>query len=211
MRDPEKTRRKILSAGFDIVYRQGFRATSVNEIAAAAGVTQGAFFHYFPTKNELGYTLAEEALREMMVDRWIKPLAAYSNPVQGMISRCRKLMEATTDEELSQGCPLNNLTQEMSSVDHVFRDKLRRVLLEWIKETERHLKMAQVEGYLKPEVDTRSAAEFIVMMEEGIWALVKALGDRRVYRTLYDGYRRYMESISTERRKGESRVAFQSP
>jgi TetR/AcrR family transcriptional regulator, transcriptional repressor for nem operon len=201
MRDPEKTRGKILSAGFDVIYRQGFRASSVSEISARAGVTQGAFFHYFPAKSDLGYAIAEEVLREMMLDRWIKPLSAHSNPVQGMVTRYRKLMEATTDEELSQGCPLNNLTQEMSSVDPVFRDKLRQVLLEWIKETERHLKKSQAEGYLKPDVDTRAVAEFLVMMEEGSAALAKVLGDRKVYQSMYDGYRQYLESISTDRKQ----------
>ncbi len=205
MRDPEKTRRQILSAGFDSVYRQGFRATSVNEIAAKAGVTEGAFFHYFPAKNDLGYALAEEVLRDMMLDRWIKPLSAYGNPIQGMSKRYRKLMEATTDEEGSLGCPLNNLTQEMSPVDPVFRDKLRGVVLEWIEETERYLKKAQAEGYMKPEVDARSTAEFLVMMEEGSAAIVKALGDMKVYRSMYDGYRRYLDSISTGRGKGDGR------
>jgi AcrR family transcriptional regulator len=204
MRDPEMTRGRILSAAFDAIYRQGFRATSVNEIAVRAGVTQGAFFHYFPAKNDLGYTIAEEVLGSMMQDRWIRPLAAYGNPVQGMVTRYRKLMEATTDEELAQGCPLNNLTQEMSSVDPVFRGKLRDALLEWIKGTERHLKVAQAKGYLKPDVDTRSVAEFLVMMEEGSAALAKALGDRRAYHSFYEGYRQYLESISTERGRRRS-------
>ncbi len=205
MRDPERTRGRILSAGFDYVYRQGFRATSVSEIVAAAGVTEGAFFHYFPSKNDLGYALADEVLREMMLDRWIRPLAAYGNPIKGMTVRYRKLMEATTDEELSLGCPLNNLTQEMSSVDPVFSDKLRGVLLEWIKETERYLKKAQADGYMNPEVDPRRTAEFLVMMEEGSAAIVKSLGGRKTYLSMYEGFRSYLDSISTRREKTGSR------
>ncbi len=199
MRDPERTRSKILLAGYDIVYRQGFRATSVKEIAAKAGVTEGAFFHYFPAKNDLGYALAEEVLRDMMLERWIKPLAAYSNPIQGMSTRFRRLMEATTDEEASLGCPLNNLTQEMSPVEPTFRDKLGGVVSEWVKETERYLKKAQAEGYMKPDIDARAAAEFLVMIEEGSAAIVKALGDIKAYRSMYDGYRRYLDAISTTR------------
>ena len=199
MRDPEKTRKRILTAAFDTVYRQGFRATSVNDIVAKAGVTQGAFFHYFPNKNALGYTLADEVLRDMLLERWTKPLSAYSNPIQGIAIRYKKLMEETTDEEVGLGCPLNNLTQEMSPIDPVFRDKLRSVMQEWIKETERYLKKAQAEGHMRPEVDAKSAAEFLVMMEEGSWALAKVLGDRRVYQSMYGGYRRYLDSISTRR------------
>jgi TetR/AcrR family transcriptional repressor of nem operon len=195
MRDPEKTRIQILSAAFDIVYKNGFRASSVKEIVSKAGVTEGAFFHHFHTKDDLGYALTDE-IKEMILERWIRPLVAYENPIQGMVVRYRKLLEATTDEELSLGCPLNNLTQEMSPVDSVFRDRLRAILGFWIDETERYLKIAQTRGFLRPSVNPREAAEFVVMVEEGSAALVKNLGDRRLYWSLYESFRQYMLSIS---------------
>jgi TetR/AcrR family transcriptional regulator, transcriptional repressor for nem operon len=201
-RDAEKTRSEILRVAFGEIYEHGFQATSVNDIVAKTNVTKGAFFHYFPTKNDLGYALADEILRDMMVNRWIRPLNAYRNPVQGMVKTYRKLMEATTDEELLLGCPLNNLTQEMSAVDPVFRDKLRGVLQTWIDETEKHLRRARDGGYIKPNVDVRMAAEFAVMVEEGSAALVKNLGDRRVYRSLYEAFRVFMESISSKSNLG---------
>lgn len=197
-RDPERTRANILGAAFDTVYHHGFRATSVNEIAAKAGVTQGAFFHYFPTKNDLGYTLAEQ-MKEVILDRWTRPLVAYKNPLQGIASKYRKNMEAMSDEEIALGCPLNNLTQEMSFEDPIFRDKLREVLRAWIEETEQYLRKAQAEGFVKPDVDVRKAAEFIVMVEEGSAAIVKNLLDRKVYWSLYESFKRYLESISAGR------------
>ena len=196
-RDAEKTRSEIMRVAFGEIYERGFHATSVDDIVAKTKVTKGAFFHYFPTKNDLGYALADEVLRDMMLRRWVKPLNAYRNPVQGMVKTYRKLMEETTDEELSLGCPLNNLTQEMSAVDPVFRDKLRGVLQTWIGETEKHLRRAKDEGYVRPNVDVRMAAETVVMMEEGSAALVKNLGERKVYWSLYEGFRLFMESISS--------------
>lgn len=196
-RDAERTRQEILDAAFDAVYANGFRATTVDDIVAKAGVTKGAFFHYFPTKNDVGYAIADETLGRMMLDRWIRPLAAYRNPLQGMIVRFKKLMEATSDEVLALGCPLNNLTQEMSPIDPIFREKLRAVLMLSISETEKYLRKAQKEGFMRPGVDTRMAAEFIVMCQEGSAALVKNLKDRKVYTSLYDGFRRFLESIST--------------
>lgn len=187
-----------MRVAFSEIYERGFHATSVDDIVAKTKVTKGAFFHYFPTKNDLGYALADEILRDMMVKRWIKPLNAYRNPVQGMVKTYRKLMEETTDEELSLGCPLNNLTQEMSAVDPVFREKLRGVLQTWIGETEKHLRRAKDEGYVRPNVDVRMAAETAVMMEEGSAALVKNLGERKVYWSLYAGFRLFMESISSK-------------
>jgi len=196
LRDPEKTRACILGAAFDEIYHRGFHDTSVNEIVGKTTLTKGAFFHYFSTKNDLGYAIADEVLREMVLDRWIRPLAAYKNPVHGIISRFRKIIESTPDEHMALGCPLNNLTQEMSSVDPVFREKLRAVMQLWISETEKYLTKAREQGYLRPDINPRQVAEFVVMVEEGAFAMVKNLRDKKVYWSLYESLKRYLESIS---------------
>ena len=198
MRDPEKTREAILHAAFDEIYRHGFQGTSVNDIVDKTGLTKGAFFHYFSTKNDLGYAIADEVLREMTLDRWIRPLAAYKNPVQGIITRFRKIIESTPEENMACGCPLNNLTQEMSSVDPVFREKLLSVMQLWISETEKYLRKAQSDGYLRPDIDPRQVAEFVVTVEEGSYAMVKNLRDKKMYWSLYESLKRYLESVSTK-------------
>src|SRR5438034_9480647 len=102
----------------------------------------------------------------MDLERWIRPLAAYKNPVQGIISRFRKIIESTPDEHMALGCTLNNLTQERSSVDQVFREKLRAVMQLWISETEKYLTKAREQGYLKPDVKHRQLAESLVMVQK---------------------------------------------
>jgi AcrR family transcriptional regulator len=196
LRDPEKTRTTILGAAFDEIYHRGFHDASVNDIVAKTNLTKGAFFHYFSTKNDLGYAIADEVLKEMVLDRWIRPLAAYKNPVQGIISRFRKIIESTPREHMALGCPLNNLTQEMSSVDPIFREKLLGVMQLWISETEKYLMKAQVEGYLSPDANPRQVAEFVVMVEEGAFAMVKNMRDERVYWSLYNSLKQYLESLS---------------
>jgi hypothetical protein len=84
----------------------------------------------------------------------------------------------------------------MSAVDPVFREKLRAVLQLWIDETEKYLKKAQAEGYLRKDVSTRQVAEFVVMVEEGSFAMVKNLRDKKVFWSLYESLKQYLESIS---------------
>ncbi len=58
--DPDKgdARTRLLDAARDIVRQQGFAATSVDQLCRAAGVTKGAFFHHFPSKQALGVAAA---------------------------------------------------------------------------------------------------------------------------------------------------------
>jgi TetR/AcrR family transcriptional repressor of nem operon len=51
-------RTALLDAAHALVRRQGWAATSVEQLCDAAGVTKGAFFHHFPSKDELGVAAA---------------------------------------------------------------------------------------------------------------------------------------------------------
>jgi TetR/AcrR family transcriptional regulator, transcriptional repressor for nem operon len=42
-----------MEAAFTLVRRKGLSATSVDDICAAAGVSKGAFFHHFKSKDAL--------------------------------------------------------------------------------------------------------------------------------------------------------------
>lgn len=55
---PQNARDRLLEAGVKLIRAQGFAATSVGELCAEAGVTKGAFFHHFESKEALGAELA---------------------------------------------------------------------------------------------------------------------------------------------------------
>lgn len=56
---PAKARDALLSEALTIIRRKGYAATSVDDLCAAAGVTKGAFFHHFSTKEALAIAAAE--------------------------------------------------------------------------------------------------------------------------------------------------------
>src|SRR3954470_21676993 len=59
MRAGPDTRGKLLDAAMAVIRAQGFAASSVDDLCQAAGVTKGAFFHHFRSKEELGVAAAE--------------------------------------------------------------------------------------------------------------------------------------------------------
>ena len=61
----QQTRLRILNAALVIFARDGYDASSVNEICAEAGVSKGAFFHHFPTKQALFLELLESWLAQL--------------------------------------------------------------------------------------------------------------------------------------------------
>ena len=55
-----ETRRRILDAAFAVFGEQGIAATKLTEVAAAAGLTKGAVYSSFASKDELVLALMEE-------------------------------------------------------------------------------------------------------------------------------------------------------
>ena len=51
-------RGRLLDAAVDVIRAQGLAATTVDDLCSAAGVTKGAFFHHFPTKDDLAVAAA---------------------------------------------------------------------------------------------------------------------------------------------------------
>jgi TetR/AcrR family transcriptional regulator, transcriptional repressor for nem operon len=54
--EPRATKTKILNAALTLVRTSGYEATSVDALCRAAGVTKGAFFHHFASKQDLAVT-----------------------------------------------------------------------------------------------------------------------------------------------------------
>jgi TetR/AcrR family transcriptional repressor of nem operon len=51
-------RRALLDATLTLVRRQGWASTSIDQLCRTVGVTKGAFFHHFGSKDELGVAAA---------------------------------------------------------------------------------------------------------------------------------------------------------
>ena len=56
---PPSARERLIDAAHGVIRRQGYAGTSVDDLCKAAGVTKGAFFHHFPSKEALAVAGAE--------------------------------------------------------------------------------------------------------------------------------------------------------
>ena len=61
-RDGKPTRDKILAESKALVFENGFAGTSIDKILQRTGITKGAFFYHFKTKNALAKALPVSSL-----------------------------------------------------------------------------------------------------------------------------------------------------
>jgi TetR/AcrR family transcriptional regulator, transcriptional repressor for nem operon len=183
LRDPLRTRERLLQAAFQEVYRVGFQSAGIDTILAATNVTKGALYHHFENKDALGYAIIEEIIAKITSDRWLIPLQRneHMNPIDALIGIVRTIPAGPSD--VKSGCPLVNLAQEMSLLDEQFRKRLEQIFRAWQEGVACCLRRGQSEGTVCGELDPDEAASFLIAMVEGYEVLTKNSQDAKIWNT----------------------------
>src|SRR5271169_6247915 len=181
LRDPERTRERLLQAAFREVYRYGFQSAGVDTILAATNVTKGALYYHFENKEALGYAVIEEIIAEITRDRWMLPLqrGKDKNPVDALIGIVQAIPARPRD--VKSGCPLVNLAQEMSQLDEQFRKRLERIFHAWQEEIAMALRRGQSQRTVRRDLVPEETASFLIAMVEGYEVLAKNAQDAKLW------------------------------
>ncbi len=164
-----KTRKKIATNGeparldeiyrlaAEIIFKQGFDATSMSDIADAVGMTKAGIYHYIPGKKDLLFTLMSYAM-DTLDSQVIAPaqeIADAETRLRFIISHHVQLITGDSDEKGNS--LLSILTDELAGLTRAHRRKIverKRVYLDLVRTTLEELK---TEGKLK-DVDTTVGA-----------------------------------------------------
>ncbi len=192
-RNPDRTRRTLLEAAFAEIHVWGFQAASLDKILCKAEVTKGALYHHFRNKRELGYAVVDDLIRERVLEAWVRPVEQAGNPIDGLLSALRNERSEPSVDRL--GCPLNNLSQEMSPLDEGFRKRIEGVFRMWLEGIAESLRRGQADGQVRTDVDPMEAATFFLASLEGCISLAKNAGDQRVLQNCAGGLERYLEGL----------------
>ena len=197
LRDPERTRERLLQAAFREVYRSGFQSAGINTILAATNVTKGALYYHFESKEALGYAIVEEIIAQTVRDKWLRPLPQGKNPIDALID----IVEATSvrPRDVRSGCPLLNLAQEMSPLDEQFRKRLERIFQAWQEGVAALLRKGQSKGTVRRDLNPDEAAGFLIATYEGYTLLAKNAQDVKVWEV---GIRNIVGWLSSLRAQG---------
>lgn len=94
------TRERILAVAYDAIIEKGFEATSVEEIAAAVGISRAGFFYHFPDKNALARALIDQQIldeAEMLAGIEARAAELSDDPLQRMLIAMRLMAERYHD------------------------------------------------------------------------------------------------------------------
>jgi len=127
MRNPEVTKETILNKSGILFNTQGYKATSISNITDATGLTKGAIYRHFTSKDELEIeTLAHLSgvMDEKM--RWrIKGQATAGNKLRAVVQFFESYI---SDPPIEGGCPLLNAAVEADDAHPALRKSALKIL-----------------------------------------------------------------------------------
>jgi len=195
----DNARERILEAAKSLVMTQGFAGTSIDDILNRAGLTKGAFFHYFKGKGDLARVLVQRHAREdlALFEEFAARAEAKSADPLEQIFRFLEAFEAYISDSAdpSPGCMYAVYTYESMQFEPSIRDFVADTLRQWTSIYVR--KFQEVLDRYKPvlPVTARQLAEMIVSVIEGGLVLQRAYGDVRLTSRQSQQFRNYLELL----------------
>jgi TetR/AcrR family transcriptional regulator len=130
-------REVILDAALEIFSTQGFRGSTVDQIAEAAGMSKPNLLYYYRGKEEIYATVLHRLL-----DRWLAPLmemAADGDPMKELRGYIRRKIEMARDYPRESRLFANEILQGAPRIMAMLSDELRplvdekaAVIREWM-------------------------------------------------------------------------------
>jgi TetR/AcrR family transcriptional repressor of nem operon len=190
-------RTKILEAATDLICRNGFQQTSVDDVIREAGLCGKAhFYHYFKSKEELGYAVVQHRFEQFAE----QGLSILRDPMIDPLERLERFIDAEVESQVEAecrgGCPFGNLATEMADAHEGFRQRLATVFERWSGQLQSVLWEARPQ--LRDDVDLARMARFIIATLEGALMMSRVTRDVTHMETIAGELKRF---IAAQRRE----------
>lgn len=196
-RNPEapksSAREKLIEAAIATVRYKGFSATSVDEICQAAGVTKGAFFHHFASKEALA--VAAAGAWTDMAERRIFTLPDWvriADPLERLIGHIEFRLSMLDGPAEDFTCFVGTVVQEAYNSSDPIRAACDASITAYAKRLAEDIEPVVQEYGIDHEVSALGLAYHIQAVLQGAFILAKAKGSPEIARDSVAHLKRYV-------------------
>ncbi len=190
------TRSKLIDAGQTLVRRKGYAATSVDEICGGAGVTKGAFFYHFASKEALAAAAAEQwtARAEQQIFT-LPPWTRIMDPLERVIAHIDFRFAMMDGPAEGFSCFVGTMLQESFASSEVLRDACDVSITAYCERLADDIDAAIALYGVKGGVTGLSLAYHLQAVLQGAFILAKAKADPAIARESVAHLKRYFEML----------------
>lgn len=199
-------RLRILDAALALIRANGWSATTVDELCAAAGVTKGAFFHHFESKEALGVAAADHwsaITGDLFASASFHDRATAAERVFAYLDLRAALIRGTTAQFT---CVAGTMAQEVFDTHPAIRDACAASIFGHAATLEADLAEA-LDDASNGGIDPSGLARHTQAVLQGAFVLAKAADDPTMVLESIDHLRRYLSLLFTIRNSQHTRKA----
>lgn len=176
------TRTKLIEAAHILVRRKGYAATSVDEICSAAGVSKGAFFHHFPSKEALGVAAAAQWTARAAPLFELPPYTKLDDPLQRLLGHIDMRMSMIDGPAEGFTCFVGTMVQESFASSDALRAASEASITAYCEALSVDIQAAIDRHGIGDGVTAMSLAWHIQAVLQGAFVIAKATGDASLAR-----------------------------
>lgn len=172
----ERTKKRIIETVAPIFNKKGYHNTALSDITSATGLTKGAIYGNFESKERLAEACFHhnvKFLQKGLQMTW----AAHPSSIGKLIGLLNFYHQNFETVANNGGCPLMNVAVEADDFYPFFKEKAKKILLNWQSEIASVIMEGQSLGEIKPEIDAMNFANFYIASIEGGILIAKTTND----------------------------------
>jgi TetR/AcrR family transcriptional regulator, transcriptional repressor for nem operon len=188
-------RARLLDAAIFIIRRKGYAATSVDELCAFAGVTKGAFFYHFPSKDSLALAAAEywSAVSDALFSA--APYRKIEDPLDRLLAYLDFRKALVRDDVPEFSCLVGTMVQEVYATHPEIRRACDASISDHAKSVESDIAAAMKLYDVNVPWTAESLSLHIQAALQGSFILAKAKAGAAAVEESIDHLRRYVELL----------------
>jgi AcrR family transcriptional regulator len=158
------TRAFLLQVAAEVFARRGYAETTVAELITRSGLTKGAFYFHFSSKEQLALAVIEEKQH-----RWVDSVQAAISAQPRAIDQLRVVALALVrvHRDDPSAFSVSRLTRDLSRIPHV-TDLVRNHMRAWVGMLAAIITQAQADGDLPGTIEANDLAALLVAATDGL-------------------------------------------
>lgn len=195
----ESTREKILISGEKLILERGFSGTSLNDILEAAGLTKGAFFHHYNSKDEMALAVLERYMKNDLgaFEEFSRKAAILAeDPLQESLIFLKLFEEHLARLDAPPpGCVMASYTYESELFDLGVQNLVKEAFRRWSFYYEE--KFEKLLAWRKPNapVTALELSLMIIAIIEGGFLISRSYQDKTMTIRLSAQFRNYLKLL----------------
>ncbi|MBV8853908.1 MAG: TetR/AcrR family transcriptional regulator [Sinobacteraceae bacterium] len=188
-------RQKLLDAALSVVRAKGYTATTVDELCAAAGVTKGAFFHHFNSKEELAVAAADYWSERTSAFFAAAPYQRLEDPLDRVLGYLEFRRTILQGEVAEFTCLVGTMVQETYGTNPDIRAACEASISGHAAQVEADIAAAMKRYDVRADWTASSLALHTQAVLQGAFILAKAKGSADIAAASIDHLHRYIETL----------------